>query len=253
MPLCDQVDRAVGADADEGLLADRDQAAVAGERVPHHREDHEDQERGHLLRRVRSEQPAGRTRARPRGRRRAAVKMREIGVQRSTRSAREIAGDAHAVLHGARGCRPRRGREHGQEHQVAREDRVLRVDLRADRSGRRRARCRRAACPRASRSRRSPPPRTRRSAASARSSARRSSGSRERGRRARRRDGDGGRTRVDRARVDADELRRVGVLRGGAHDPARGGARQEQLECRRGRRPPPRGSARRAPRSRSGR
>ncbi len=42
-------DRAVGAEADESLLADRDEAAVAGEGVPHRREQHEDQERRHLL------------------------------------------------------------------------------------------------------------------------------------------------------------------------------------------------------------
>src|ERR1043165_4214347 len=42
-------DGGVGAEAEEGLLADRDQAAVAGEGVPHRGEDGEDEQLGELL------------------------------------------------------------------------------------------------------------------------------------------------------------------------------------------------------------
>src|SRR5207244_2775010 len=47
-----QEDRAVRAEPDERLLADRHETPEPGERVPHHREDDEDVERGQLLHRV---------------------------------------------------------------------------------------------------------------------------------------------------------------------------------------------------------
>jgi hypothetical protein len=42
-------DRRVGADADERLLTDRDQAAEARQHVPHRSEDDQDEELGELL------------------------------------------------------------------------------------------------------------------------------------------------------------------------------------------------------------
>ena len=119
----------------------------------------------------------------------------------------------------------------GEEDQVAREDRVLRVDVGSDRLRDAQHDAAAAACPTANRVRRSPQLRTRRSAGSARWRGRTSTEWRGTRRRA---------WRSPRAiavalaytdaRRDADERRRVGVLCGGAHLPAEPVRCSDQLQ-----------------------
>ena len=219
-------DGAVGAEADERLLADRDEAAVAGERVPHHRDEHQDQQRRQLLRRRSRRTGAARTRARPRAHREAA------GERRPRRRAPALDGEAAPVPRAPRSLIAVRAPD------------ARRVPPRGEASTARKTRCPASTeycgsicapivcatpstMPPASVPQSEPrPPIT--TASNAKISC---VGPREREeRRADReeeagdrgdRDGDRGRARVDGARVDADELRGVGVLCGRAHPPAR--------------------------------
>ena len=122
-PCCVRKIVSVGAEADECLLADRDEPTVARERVPHHREDHEDQQHGQLLVDVRAEEERhhrehGDDEQRDRHRRdrhaRPALHTEPAGER--ARCAARITGRGS----GERGCRPRGG-EHGEEHEVAEE------------------------------------------------------------------------------------------------------------------------------------
>ena len=55
-PMLRQEDRPVRPEPDEGLLADRDEASIPGECIPHDGEDHEDEQRGQLLGHIGPEQ-----------------------------------------------------------------------------------------------------------------------------------------------------------------------------------------------------
>ena len=124
-------DRAVGAEPDERLLADRHEPGVAGQRVPHRGQDDQDEQRGELLDDVGAEDCGtanSATQPRRPGRRSRSVRPR---VDRRTAQPRG-AGVSTVVMR-ARSLLPTQpaagAGQHDEEDEVPGEDRVLRVDV----------------------------------------------------------------------------------------------------------------------------
>ncbi len=135
-PVLCQEDRAVCAEPDERLLADRNQPAVSRERIPHHRQDHEREQHRQLLIDIRAEEERHNGEHRDDEQRDRHERHRDARPPLHAESAgkRCGVGPDHSCTPASQEPDAWRG-EHRQKYQVSEQDRVLGVDLLADHLG----------------------------------------------------------------------------------------------------------------------